>query len=391
MRAPLVVALLSLVAGPLLAAARLEVALVAPEPRDPVFGPVTVEAEVYPIGAEVTRLDFYLDGLLVGSLEAPPWRLVVDTGEENRTHRFEVVVYGPDGVPATDVLETESVLAQDEVNVDLRQLFVIAEDRSGQRLLDLEPADFTVKDSGVVQAVDTVARGDVPFSAVLLVDASTSMREGKLERALEGTRAFLGSMAPLDEARVVLFSDRRLKETPFTSSTGLLELALSGASAGGGTALNDALYRALSELEARKGRRLVVLLSDGVDVESMLEISQVRELAQRSQAILYWIRLGRPTDASATRTSSWRNADEHRRELAGLVTTIEESGGRILPVASVDEVGVAFASLLREVREQYVLGYRPSVDKGPGGWHPISVEVERPGVVVRTRRGWLEE
>jgi VWFA-related protein len=380
---------LALLATPAVAA-RLELAVVSPEPGDPVFGPVTVEALVYPLDAEVERLDFYLDGLLVGSLEEPPWRLVVDAGEENRPHKFEVVAYGVGGETASGDVETEAILAQDEVDVELRQLFVIAEDRDGGRVLDLDPSELVVRDSGVPQVLDTVARGDVPFSAVLLVDASVSMREGKLERALAGARAFLGKMAPLDEARVVLFADRRVRETPFTSSTGMLELALSGATAGGGTALNDALYRALVELESRKGRRLVVLLSDGVDVESVLRIAQVRELAQRSQAILYWIRLG-GAEAVAARTSSWRTADDHRRELEGLVATIEESGGRILPVRTVDEVGTAFASLLREVRDQYVLGYRPSVDKGSGTWHPIEVQVSRPGVVVRTRRGWLEE
>lgn len=372
-------------------AAQLELAITSPPPGDPVFGPVTVEAEVYPLRAVVAKVDFYLDGLLVGTLAAPPWRLVVDVGETNRPHRFEVVAYGPEGESAGDVIETSAITTQDEVDVELRQLFAIVEDRAGNRIRDLEPHELAVRDSGELQRLDTVARGDLPFSAVLLVDASTSMREGRLERALEGTRAFLGKMAPLDEARVVLFADQRLRETPFTSSTNLLELALSGATAGGGTALNDAVYRALVELDARKGRRLVVLLSDGIDVESILEIAQVRELAQRSQAVLYWIRLGRAGEEVAARSSSWRDPAAHKRELEGLVATIEESGGRILPVASVDEVGAAFGALIKEVRDQYVLGYRPSVEKGPGGWHPVAVEVARPGVVVRTRKGWLEE
>lgn len=372
-------------------AARLEVAIVAPDPGIPVFGLVTVEAEVYPVNAEVESLDLFVDGLLVGSLSQPPWRLVVDLGEGNREHRFEIIARGADGATASAELETAAIATNDEVDVDLRQLFVVVEDRDGNRVLDLDASSFEVRDSGVRQRLDTVAGGEVPFSAVLLVDASTSMRGGKLARALEGARSFLGRMERLDEARVVLFADRRIRATPFTGSVGLLELALSGAEPGGGTALNDALAQSLIELETRKARRLIVLLSDGVDVESLLSIARVREMAQRSQAVLYWIRLAGGDDPSTARTSAWRDAEEHQREVRGLAATIEESGGRIISVASVDETATAFAALIREVREQYVLGYRPSEHKGPGAWHPIEVRIDRPRLLVRTRRGWAED
>lgn len=374
-------------------AAPLEVAIVAPDPGQTVFGAVVIEAETYPRGSPVARLEAYVDGLLVATREAPPWRFEVDVGEANDEHVFEVVAYPPGegAAPVTARLRTPALLTHLEVDADLQQLYVtVLED--GQRVGDLGRDAFTIRDVGSEQQLVTFERGDVPFTAVLMVDASQSMASGGLGTALGAVRRFAVAMGPLDEAKLMLFSDRILYESPSTSIVSLLTLGLKGVEAEGGTALNDALYAALKALETRQGRRVIVVLSDGIDVDSVLEMSDVRAVARRSDAAIYWIRtLEGNLPAGARWTSAWRDSDGHARALDDLGGAVADTGGRIFTVVDLPAVDAAFSQLLDELRGQYVLGYYPRRSLGAGTWRPIAIEVARRGVSVRTRAGYVED
>lgn len=281
-----------------------------------------------------------------------------------------------------------------EIDVRLQQVFVNLES-NGRPFTGLGRGDFTVLDDGVPQEIVTFEQGDVPFTAVLLLDASTSMRKGQLDTAVDGVRAFARAMNRLDEAKLLLFDDSILTETPFTSVPSILTLGLSDVEARGGTALNDALYLALKRLDDRLGRKVVVLLSDGVDVESVLPMKLVHGAVRQSQAAVYWLRLrfegeqdGGPLQSLYT---TWRDAEGHRREMDELNATVLESGGRVEVLQSIDDVPAALKHLLAELRGQYVLGYSPSVHHGAGTWHQIKLEVRgAPGARARVQEGYLE-
>jgi Ca-activated chloride channel family protein len=195
----------------------------------------------------------------------------------------------------------------------------------------------------------------------------------------------------MDEAKLLLFTDRVLLETPFTNAPSFLTLALPGVSAGGGTALNDAVFLALGRLEPRSGRKVVLLLSDGVEVDSVLSMVAVQRHLKRSGVILYWLRLGAAEDDEGQQSfTPWRDAAAHARERKALREAVDASGGRIVPVARIEEVRSALATVLAELREQYVLGYYPSTLRGSDTWHPVRVEVRRPGTEARTQSGYLE-
>jgi Ca-activated chloride channel family protein len=186
----------------------------------------------------------------------------------------------------------------------------------------------------------------------------------------------------------MLFSDHVSLETPFTNVQPVLTLGLRGVQADGGTALNDALYLAVKRLETRRGRKIAVLLSDGVDVESVLSIEEARAIARR-QVTLYWLRLARDDDGQRIRLSSaWRDAPDHAREREKLRAAVLESGGRIVDLAGVEEIPATFTTLLRELRDQYVLGITPR-RTGGGSWHEVRVEV-RGGARARTQDGYFE-
>jgi Ca-activated chloride channel family protein len=366
------------------------VAIVRPEPGEAVFGPVRVLTEIYPLNAEVETVEFFLDGLRLASAESPPWEVLIDAGQDNVPHVLEVIAHSVSGEAATARLITPAVRVDIEVDVELRQLYVSPE--APDSLAGCERTDFQVFDSRVVQHLVTFEHGDVPFSAVLLLDASISMAGGKLQTALEAAHSFVRRLETLDEAKLILFSDRILHETPFTNFASILTLGLSKARAQGGSAINDVLYLAHKRLEPRQGRKVIFLLSDGVDIESILPMSRVGWISQQHEAAVYWIQLGSPQerDLETQRMSSWRDAEGHRREIELLAKTVNESGGRILPIDDASQIDGALQELLRELRSQYVLGYYPSVTAGHGAWHDVEVRARGTSKGLRTRRGYLE-
>jgi VWFA-related protein len=260
-------------------------------------------------------------------------------------------------------------------------------------LLDLEKDEFEIRDEGERQEILTFARGDVPFAAVVLLDTSLSMQGPRLVAAQAGARAFFSGMRGLDEGKLVLFADRSVVSTPFTSVSEVLLAGISGAVAGGGTTLNDQLYLALKLLERRQGRRVVIVLSDGLDANSVLSVSDVLLKARQSQALVYWIRLHQTSAKSSGKLgdlfSAWRDATWYHQQIKILEEVAVQSGGRVV-MAEQAEIPQAFGEILRELREQYVLGYYPTVQHHDGRWRSVRVKVARDKVTVRAREGYLD-
>jgi Ca-activated chloride channel family protein len=215
------------------------------------------------------------------------------------------------------------------------------------------------------------------------------MKGERLEGVRRGAKAFLEGMKPLDEAALVMFSDRLLQLTPFSEDKQTLAKVLTKTEAAGGTAVNDFLYMSLKLLEPRLGRRVVILLSDGSDVHSVVPMSDVLWKSRTGQAMIYWIQL-EGGEKHRSYASAWRAAAENDKEYETLEKAVVESGGRIQRIDKTAELEGAFRSILQELREQYVIGYYPSDVRKDGRWHDVSVNVQRAGIRVRTRDGYLD-
>lgn len=287
------------------------------------------------------------------------------------------------------LLQEPEIRVDEVIDVELQQLYVTVTRPSGSPVLDLTAASFEVLDNGELQTVSTFSRGDLPLSSVLLLDASASMEGPRLRTAVEGVRAFVSRVLPQDEVSVMLFSDELLMRTEFSNDANTLLRPVEGVAARGGTAINDHLYLALKDLDGRFGRRVVVLLSDGVDVESTLDMEDVRWAVRGSQALLYWIRLQDSERGRVERSSAWRDSRGHAEQLRLLETAVKESGGRVEVIPDMDQVGAALQKILRELREQYVIGYQPTRNQGDGSWHKLEVRVKG-GYRARTREGYFD-
>lgn len=366
-----------------------ELVFLAPPPNTPLFGVVEVEVTIpYGEGA-VRRVELLLEGRPVGIRTDPPYRFSIDVGEDNLQRRIEAVAIGDDGPLGRAVLIAPAVELHDVVDLSLQQVYVTVDDGRGRRVLDLELDDFRLWDDGTEQEIVTFASGDIPFTAVLLLDASYSMRGERLPAAVRGARAFLAGMLKHDEASVMVFADRLLEVSPFAGPAATAPDALERAEAKGGTAVNDQLFFALRRLAERQGRRVLLLLSDGDDIHSVLRIEQVERAAQRSQAQIYWLRLDGGQQRSSHQFESWHAPEASRRALRRLALMVEASGGRILDLDDAAGIEQAFAEVLRELRQQYALGYYPSRDTGDGSWHPWKLEVP-PRFEARAAAGYVD-
>ena len=299
------------------------------------------------------------------------------------------------GLAAPQEPASEPAIVIDEViDVGLQQLYVTVTNRRGERVIDLGPEAFSVLDDGRPQEIVTFEGGNLPITAVLVVDeGSQSMRGAPLLAARSGVEAFAREMRDLDEASVLVFSDRLLSRTAFAGTPEEVSSGLEGLEAVGGTAVHDHLYLALKLLEERQGRRVVLLLSDGLDAHSVVTSDQLDRLARVSQSLAYWVRSRerRPLRAAGLTLTSWVGPTRGERDHRKLEKLVTRSGGRIVEIESINDVEWAFREVLSELREQYAIGYYPNPPhSGSGRFRTVEVKVEQPGLKVRTRDGYVD-
>jgi Ca-activated chloride channel family protein len=243
--------------------------------------------------------------------------------------------------------------------------------RDGRPLKDLEQHDFKVLEDGVPQTITAFFAGDFPATVALAVDRSVSMAGTKLTMARTAGRAFVAALKPEDRAMLVSISGEVEVLAPLSQDKAPMLAALDKLDPWSTTALHDALIASLDLLEPEKGRRAIVVLSDGEDRYSRARAAEVIERARRSDVLIYPIALGKqrpPIFAELAATSGGRSF--HLREPRDLVPTLQV--------------------IAEELRTQYLLGYEPSAPWPPGEstWRAITVTVARPDVRVRARSGY---
>lgn len=296
------------------------------------------------------------------------------------------------GFPAPQEPE-EEIVVDEVIEVGLQQLYVTVTDRRGKRVIDLGPGAFRVLDDDRPQEIVTFEGGNIPITAVLVVDGSRSMQGAPLRAARAGVGAFALDMRHLDEASVLVFSDRLLSRTPFANTPAEVVSGLDALEAVGGSAVHDHLYLGLKLLEERQGRRVVLLLSDGLDAHSVVSFDQLSRVARISQSLVYWVRVHQRHQirASALTLMSWVGPVQGERDHRRLEKLVTRSGGRIVEIESVADVEWAFREVLAELREQVVIGYYPSPPHtGSGRFRTVKVKVTRPGLKVRAREGYVD-
>jgi VWFA-related protein len=270
--------------------------------------------------------------------------------------------------------------------IEIINLSLSVTDPQNNFVTDLAQGDFAVFEDGIRQELSLFTHENLPISLVLMIDTSASMEE-KIQTAQAAAIRFTRTLRPQDLAQVVQFNDRATTLQPFTNDLTALEAAIRKTETSGPTALHNALYIALKDLERERNpaqlrRRAVVLLSDGEDTASLVSDDQVLELAKKNEINIYAISLrpNRPQDRS-------RQAFSQAEYL--LTALGRETGGRVYFPASLGELDAVYDRIAEELRTLYSVGYVSSNLRRDGKWRRIVVRVpDREGVSVRHKLGY---
>ena len=227
---------------------------------------------------------------------------------------------------------------------------VIVTDRDHHPVTALQPENFTVYEDGKPQTISSVVSGDTPACVGLLVDRSGSMR-GRHAAIAKAMADFVHAGNPRNQYFVVLFSDDAWLQEDFTRDAEAIDWAIATAEARGGTAFYDAVIATADHLGEHKDceKRVLVLVSDGVDNESRQTLEQtVRALNEAGNPLVYAIGL-------PDRTASLSSRGKH-----ALQALTGPGGGEAIFLGDFGDIRKAAGRIAEELRSQYSLTYTPN-------------------------------
>jgi Ca-activated chloride channel family protein len=246
----------------------------------------------------------------------------------------------------------------------------------------LEQDDFQVFENTGQQKIASFAAEDAPVSIGIIFDLSGSM-SSKLVRARESILQFIKTANPQDEFFVIGFNDRPELIEDFTSSVEDIQARLATVRAGHRTALLDAIYYGMMKMkDARHERKALLVVSDGGDNRSRYTEGEVRAEVREADVEMYSIGIFDPYAA----TPEERTGPQLLNDLS------EETGGRLFRVDDLSEMGDIAEKISTELRNQYVIGYKPKALAYDGKWRKVKIKINPPAglppLTVHARTGY---
>lgn len=341
-----------------------------------VSGTVTIEARLVPLAAErdITRVSFFADGTSVCVVERRPYACVWNAGKVVKAHLVRVVVELTGGGRLVKTVRTRGVDVDQSTGVSAVKVTATVKGGDGRFVSGLKPADFTVFEAGAKQTITGFAAEKAEVSVALAVDTSGSMTRALPAVQLQA-KEFIRLLPAAWPTTVLAFDNSVFVIAPQGVEADERERMIDLLKPWGGTALYNAVLRALKEVEAGEGRKAVIVFTDGEDRSSTVGPDEVRKAIEASDAVVYFVASG-----EAARNRSMMKVVEELSEI---------SGGRVLRGQNEEELAQAFAEVREEIRNQYLLTYVPARLEAPGTWRPLSVRVACHGCRVRARTGYV--
>ena len=348
-----------------------ELKILSPGADAYVSGPTLLRAKVDPPDG-VTALTFFVNGRQACALTKLPFECEWDAGPAIAEHQVRAVATLKGGARLVQTVRTKSVGYTERVDVDVVQVTVTVSDDHGRFVRDLPQSAFHVSEDGHAQTITHFASEDVPLELIAAIDISGSMGPA-MPRVKNAVKGFLGDVAPEHQVTLLGFNDNIFTLTLKTTDRSERVKAVDRLAPWGSTALYDVLLRGVEMLGRQTGRKALVVFSDGEDQGSHATINDVERRLQSSDVTLYMIGQGRGV-----------TLDPLRRVMERLATP---TGGRAIFTDSMEELHSAFAQLLDELSNQYLIGYQSTNTRRDDAWRKIKVDVEGHNE-VRARLGY---
>jgi Ca-activated chloride channel family protein len=255
------------------------------------------------------------------------------------------------------------------VDVNVVLVPVLVADLMNHPIVGLEKKNFVLSENDQQEEIQYFSAEDSPISVGLLVDVSKSMTD-KVDAEREAVSEFFKNANPEDDYFVVSFSSRPEILTETTQSIGTIEAKLGAIVPNGSTAMLDAISLAMTRMHlAKYKRRALLIISDGGDNSSRHNYRQIKRLVRDSDVEVYAIGL--------FDTTFFKTYEEFmgKRWLSDIT---DATGGRTITIDNASKMGEASAAISTEMRNQYILGYRPSNPATDGRRRQIKVKVINP-------------
>jgi Ca-activated chloride channel homolog len=352
------------------------VRLIEPRETDAV-GPVDVEAEVNLRSDDrLARVEIAWNDELVATLYEPPFRQRIHVPADAPVGYVAVTAHLVDGSSAEDVVFLNGTGGDERVEVQLVELPAVVVDPSGRLVRGLGEADFRVSEEARPQPIAAVHdAADLPLSLGLLLDSSASMADVMQRTQIAAIDFLYTTLGENDRAFLVDFDSTPRLVQPLTSDMAAIAGRVMKTRADGYTALCDALVFSLVEMQQVRGRRALVVLSDGVGREERVGFATCLRLVRRVGVPVYLVVLDR--DARSARQG------EKVEQIAAA------AGGRVFFVSDLDALGGVYRTIGEELRSQYLVTYYPEPRADAGSdFRRVSVEVMQPGLAARTVAGY---
>jgi len=324
---------------------------------------------------------------------------------------------------------------------DLVSLNASVVDSRGHAVEQLEARNFEVYEDGIKQTIANFSATNEPFTLMLLIDVSGSTAQ-EVGLMKDAARSFLEQVGPDDRIGVIVFSNEVVEIAEITDSREKVLEAIEGINTTGGgaghrfsqntgTSFYDALYLAVndSSLKQAKGRKAIILMSDGVDSTSRMRFAEVARAVEGSKASVFVLNLDTEKDnlqavlkprsdpghANFSQSQVDRYFDkfdhgsserylprdllreDQRKSInrglyeiarSELTELADRTGGQIYQVRTVWDLAGVYRQIAADLRTLYSIGYYSTNEAKDGKWRSIRLVVDKPGAKARTRPGY---
>jgi len=289
-----------------------------------------------------------------------------DVDDIHVTPRVEPDKPDAENALANDTVRTHSPLIRSKV--DLVLVPVTVTDPMNRLVTGLDKENFQIFEGKDKQDVRHFSSEDAPISLGVIFDMSGSM-SSKVERAREAVKEFFKTANPQDEFFMIAFADKPHEISDFTQSTEDVEGRLLFTIPKGRTALLDAIYLGISKMrEAKYPKKALLIISDGGDNHSRYTEGEIKGLIKEADVMIYSIGI----------YDQYLPTEEERLGPSLLNDISEISGGRAFTIDNPNDLADVATKIGIELRNQYVLGYRPRNPGHDGKWHKIKVKLLPP-------------
>ena len=332
----------------------------SPRPEEYISGRTVIRLRVNPEGFHPS-VTFFVDGRQACVVSAPPYDCEFDGGRRVVSHQIRAVAEIAEARRIVSNIRTQGLAFAESADVDVIQVTATVSDGRGHFVKDLPRSAFHISEDGRPQTLSHFESHDIPLDLIVALDISGSM-VAAMPKLKEAAKEFLANVPPRDRVTVLGFNDSIFTLTRRATDAAERTQAIDRLAPWGATALYDLIISAVDTAGAGSGRKALVVFTDGEDQGSRARLEDVEASLQSSDVTLYMIGQGRGTSLETMKTVMRRLA--------------EPTGGRALFTEKIDELRDAFAELLDELSNQYLLGYVSTNTKRDSALRTIKVQVD---------------